>query len=90
MRRAVVIAMAKHDGQRELRRVNEDDGGLDATYAVLLRWARDVDLDLDPDLPTKLRNRTADNWRPLIAIANSVAGAHKRAKPPLPSPRLSG
>ncbi len=79
MRRAVVIAMAKHDGQRELRRFNEDDCGLDATYAVLLRWARDVDLDLDPDLPTKLRNRPADNWRPLIAIADSCGwGAQAR------------
>jgi hypothetical protein len=28
----------------------------------------------DPELPTELRNRPADNWRPLIAIADACGG----------------
>jgi hypothetical protein len=38
---------------------------------MILKWAAEVQLDLSPpDIPT--RNRYADNWRPLIAIADSL------------------
>jgi putative DNA primase/helicase len=30
--------------------------------------------DSDPDLPVELQNRDADNWRPLIAIADAAGG----------------
>ena len=38
-------------------------------------WARAVDLEPDPEMPAALRNRTADNWRVLLAIAESF-GPH--------------
>jgi len=71
MHRAVVIPMARHDGRRPLRRYDGLDSALNAAYALLLRWTRDVELDADPELPPDLHNRLADNWRPLIAIADA-------------------
>ena len=41
------------------------------------RWVADNALRLqaiDPDIPEELGNRTADNWRPLIAIADAAGG----------------
>ena len=41
------------------------------------RWAADNEAALrktDPDLPAALSNRVADNWRPLIAIADVAGG----------------
>jgi hypothetical protein len=43
---------------------------LDAAYGQVLLWRRDVELKSDPDMP--LRNRMADNWRPLISIADTL------------------
>ena len=41
------------------------------------RWAQDnmaALADADPDVPAKLNDRAADNWRPLIAIADAAGG----------------
>jgi putative DNA primase/helicase len=41
------------------------------------RWAEDHMADLrhaDPDIPARLYNRVADNWRPLLAIADNAGG----------------
>jgi hypothetical protein len=38
------------------------------------RWAGLAQLASDPPLPAGLRNRPADNWRPLIAIADAIGG----------------
>jgi hypothetical protein len=44
----------------------------------VLLWRRDVELKSDPDMP--LRNRMADNWRPLISIADTLGwGEQARA-----------
>jgi putative DNA primase/helicase len=43
----------------------------------LIRWAQDNAKALrsaDPDMPNSLRGRAADNWRPLLAIADAVGG----------------
>ncbi len=42
------------------------------------RWAADHMEELqraDPDMPAELHDRAADNWRPLVAIADAVGGA---------------
>src|SRR5262249_54511540 len=46
-------------------------GDLDRVYVQIRDWARYVKLDPDPALPSELVDRLADNWRPLIAIADS-------------------
>ena len=41
------------------------------------RWVADNQIRLatiDPDMPGEIGNRTADNWRPLIAIADAAGG----------------
>jgi hypothetical protein len=38
-------------------------------------WARQCRLNLDPPMPEELRNRAADNWRPLLSIADACSPA---------------
>jgi len=72
MSRSIVIRMKRHDGSRELRRFDRDDtGDLDRVYVQIRDWAREVKLNSNPKMPPELRGRDADNWRPLIAIADS-------------------
>jgi hypothetical protein len=50
---------------------------LDQLARKLARWALDNAASIrgaDPDMPDGLFNRTADNWRPLIAIADAAGG----------------
>jgi hypothetical protein len=73
--RCITLTMQRADRSRELRRfdVNKPDGALDAVYRQILLWWRDHEpLNLDPEMPSTIRNRLADNWRPLISIADSI------------------
>jgi hypothetical protein len=49
---------------------------LDELARRIARWANDNGerLGRDPDMPPGLYNRAADNWRPLLAIAEAAAG----------------
>ncbi|SFJ71857.1 DUF3631 domain-containing protein [Bradyrhizobium sp. Gha] len=69
--RCITIAMERHDGQRKLKRfdASHPDPALDAAYMQILLW-REVKLDPDPAMP--VHNRWADNWRPLISIADAL------------------
>ena len=75
MHRSIVVPMVRHDGQRELKRLDKDDADTKAdlkiAYRMIFGWARETKLNSDPPLPASLRNRQADNWRPLIAIADA-------------------
>jgi hypothetical protein len=74
MHRSVVIAMQRHDGNSELQRFAGRDPAIDYIYGRLRFWSREVSLNADPDMPAELRNRQADNWRPLVAVADSFGG----------------
>jgi len=71
--------MVRRDGQRELRRLDKDHADtkadLNIAYRMMFAWARDAELNSDPAMPVQLRNRPADNWRPLIAIADAFGAA---------------
>ena len=75
MHRSVIIHMERHDGRRELKRLDKDDpdtkADLNIAYRMIFRWAKDAELNSDPPMPAQLRDRQADNWRPLIAIADA-------------------
>jgi hypothetical protein len=72
MSRSIVIRMQRNDRWRELRRFDfNNTGDLDRVYVQIRDWARHVKLNADPQLPSELVDRLADNWRPLIAIADS-------------------
>jgi hypothetical protein len=50
---------------------------LDRLARMMAQWAKDNAArlrDLDPVVPTNLHNRQADNWRPLLAIAEIAGG----------------
>jgi len=71
MHRAVVIEMERYDGSGDLKRFTGRDPVIDYIYGRLRTWAREVELNADPELPQQLRNRQADNWRPLLAIGDT-------------------
>jgi hypothetical protein len=72
MHRAVVIDMQRYDGSAVLKRFTGRDPVIDYIFGRLRSWASEFkQLDTEPQLPPQLRNRQADNWRPLIAIADT-------------------
>jgi hypothetical protein len=79
MHRSIVIHMARRDGRHQLTRLDMDDADtkadLNVAYRMMFRWASDAELTSDPPMPAPLRDRQADNWRPLIAIADAF-GSH--------------
>jgi hypothetical protein len=75
--RCITLTMQRSDGRRQLRRldVNHPDPALDAAYAQILLWRRDLQqqqLNPEPEMPAGMHNRFADNWRPLLSIADSL------------------
>jgi Protein of unknown function (DUF3631) len=77
MQRSVVIHMERTD--KPLKRLPEGDrlsegfGDINFIYLRILDWARTAQLNADPDeVPRELKNRAADNWRPLLAIADAL------------------
>lgn len=79
MQRSIIVHMEKtangsikrfDTGDREtMQRIN-------IVYGFVTKWARSKPaLDLNPDLPRDLKNRTADNWRTLIGIADCFGPA---------------
>lgn len=71
--RSITINLERADDQHKLERFDADrpDPDFDITYRAIWAWQREVVLDCDPELPETLRNRFADNWRVLIAVADS-------------------
>jgi hypothetical protein len=74
--RSIIVRMMRADGTLAFKRFDDLDEAiaaeLDAMRKEIRRWAKRVTLDRDPDLP--LHNRAADNWRPLVAIADACGG----------------
>jgi hypothetical protein len=74
MQRSIIIHMQKTAGSIVKRFDTGDTDTMERiniVYGFVGRWASSKPaLDLDPDLPKDLRNRIADNWRHLIAIAD--------------------
>jgi hypothetical protein len=78
MHRSVVIHMerAPETLERFDPASNADQSQLCAiVYRETLAWARRVKLKPNPPMPKELRNRAADNWRPLLSIADACGAA---------------
>jgi Protein of unknown function (DUF3631) len=76
--RSIVIRMQRSDGVKELKRLDAADTVdlLNWLYLQVLGWARsNPAVNPNPAMPAKLRNRQADNWRPLVGIADAF-GLH--------------
>jgi Protein of unknown function (DUF3631) len=83
MSRCIIIHMSRYSGDAPLRQFDiNDTEDLDIVYSYVRQWARTVQLNRDPEIPEGVRGRSADNWRALIAIADSCGedwGARARA-----------
>ena len=73
--RSIVIELQRRKSDEQLAELREDRcEGLDIIARKCARWAQDHGgelVDTDPDMGD-LINRTADNWRPLFAIADAI------------------
>lgn len=71
MSRSVIIRMERSARDDLLRFDKNNLGNLEIVYSEIFHWKHHVQLDTDPKMPPELRNRARDNWRPLIAIADT-------------------
>lgn len=91
--RAVTISLRRKRGDEHVKRFRADRlfGDCQPLRRAWRRWALDhlVELrDIDPDVPPSLHDRAADNWRPLLAIADLV-GSEWSAQARVAAVRLS-
>jgi Protein of unknown function (DUF3631) len=70
MHRAVVVKMQRSETQVE--RLDENDPSFPASRDLIKRWAATCSLAPDPEIPSSIRNRAADNWRVLLSIADGL------------------
>lgn len=73
--RSVIVRMRRRSPDEKVepyrQRINGPEG--ERIRERLARWARSVAGDIDyPDLPESIRDRDADVWEPLIAVADAA------------------
>jgi hypothetical protein len=72
--RAIVVQLQRKARSAKVERLRKRDSKEFATLRrKAARWAEDYFLELtdpDPNIPEALNDRAADNWRPLLAIAD--------------------
>src|SRR5207245_6035660 len=78
--RAIVLPMRRRAPGETVERIRRDGllRRLDPLRRRAARWVADHLAALqaaDPAVPNELNDRHADNWRPLLAIADAVGGA---------------
>jgi hypothetical protein len=73
MHRSVVIDMERSPSvlpRFDPHTIPDQQRDCDIVYRQVFDWAQKCAIDTDPQLPAELCHRPADNWRPLIAIAD--------------------
>src|SRR5262249_7363030 len=83
--RSVVIDLKRRMQSEKIEPFRPDRADhLDVLARKAARWAKDhraAIANADPDMPPGVINREADNWRPLLAIADEAGGEWpKRAR----------
>jgi putative DNA primase/helicase len=77
--RSIVLRLMRKPRGVKVERLRKRDGeDFKRLRSQAARWAADQGLkliDADPSVPDALHDRAADNWRPLLAIAD-LAGSH--------------
>ncbi|MBV8548783.1 MAG: DUF3631 domain-containing protein [Alphaproteobacteria bacterium] len=76
--RSIVIPLQRKRADEKADPFRGDRAGhLHAIASMVCRWAldnRDILADYEPEMPACIFNRTADNCRPLLAIAEVIGG----------------
>ena len=70
MHRSIVINMQR--SSVHLEQWDEFDPTFPAVREQFQKWAATCSLAQNPEMPSSLRNRAADNWRVLLAIADDL------------------
>ena len=70
LHRSIVIDMQR--SPKPMVRLDERAPEFPVSREQIHRWAATCTLAPDPEMPPSLRNRDADNWRLLLAIADSL------------------
>ncbi len=78
MDRSIIIEMRRRRADEKVKRLRIDrTPDLDELASKAARWTADqleCLTNADPDVPAALNDRAADNWRPLLAIADAAGG----------------
>lgn len=77
--RSIIIPMRRKVKSEKVQRLRLDrlEASVGPLRAKCAKWAADnLELltDSDPEVPDQLHDRAADNWRPLLAIADLIGG----------------
>lgn len=77
--RSIIITMRRKKPDEHVSRFiqHKAEAKLEMLSRKIARWCEDNFDDLcnaDPDMPDGLHDRAADNWRPLLAIADLIGG----------------
>ena len=77
--RAIVVPMKRKSRREQVERFRPEKRAheLEILRQQVARWAADnIDFlrDADPHIPRELQDRAADNWHPLLAIADAAGG----------------
>jgi hypothetical protein len=72
MHRSVIVNMQRPADQGQIDLLDETSPIWTASRDQIKKWAATCSLASDPEMPQALRGRAADNWRPLLAIADSL------------------
>ena len=74
LHRAVVINMQRRPADVQIERLDETNPPRAFAVArdMAQNWAARCRLNRDPEMPPQLRDRAADNWRPLLSIADAL------------------
>jgi hypothetical protein len=75
--RSIAIPLRRKRSDERVERLRRDHSHLHQVASRAARWAADHAVKIaeaDPEIPEQLHDRAADNWRPLLAIADHAAG----------------
>jgi Protein of unknown function (DUF3631) len=76
MSRSIVIRMSRAASSTHLHHFDRSDtSAFDTAYRSTIEWVRSAVLNPKPEMPVEVYGRAADNWRPLIAIADACSPA---------------
>lgn len=80
LQRSHVIHMSRAPRGLKLKKVLKNDPELKIIQGIIREWAQTCSLAPDPEMPAALAHRECDNWRTMLAVADTLGrGAEARA-----------
>jgi Protein of unknown function (DUF3631) len=72
LHRSVLINMQRRSPDVQIEWLDEEGPEFAVARDLIRKWAMACRLDPNPEMPPELYNRAADNWRVLLAVADSL------------------